>query len=122
MKLYIPVVGDTLVLAKDWQLDMLNEYRNEKFLAMATGKSETELNEERWAMWPKTKSPVFYPITIPKGTKLRVERVYIRAGSSSEFNSLTFSTPLLKVNKRVLRFWAKLDDVHQAEWKERHES
>ncbi len=122
MKLYIPVVGDTLVLQKDWKLDLLNEYRNEKFLAMATGKSDKELNEERWAMWPKTKSPIFYPITIPKGTKLRVERVYIRAGSSSEFNSLTFSTPLLKVNKRVLRFWAKLDDVHQAEWKEQHES
>lgn len=121
MKLYIPVVGDTLVLAKDWQLNVQNEYRNVKFLEMATGKSNRELDAERWAKWPNTKAPVLYPITIPEGTKLRVERVYIRAGSSSEFNSLTFSTPF-KVNKRVLRFWAKLDDVHQAEWKEKHES
>jgi hypothetical protein len=68
--------------------------------------------------------------TMPKGSQLRVDRIYIRKGSS-DFSSITFfwSNALKKLNIKEIetknkvwrtsrkikspRFWAKLDDVNK---------
>lgn len=54
------------------------------------------------------------PFSIPKGTELIINRVYIRKGLR-EFSSITFSvksSPLKELNK-VIRFWTKLNDVSE---------
>ena len=66
-------------------------------------------------------------VTIPKGTTLQVDRIYIRKGAS-DYSSITFyakdlgeivtkrsawsSSPAKKVKKKALRFWAKLSDCN----------
>jgi hypothetical protein len=53
------------------------------------------------------------------GTKLKIERIYIRKGSS-EYSSLTFriidSPDELLRGKKKLRFWAKLEDCNNIEF------
>lgn len=53
-----------------------------------------------------------YIHTLPKGTILEVDRIYIRQGNK-ECSSLTFKIR----RKKVLRFWAKLQDVNNIECK-----
>lgn len=48
--------------------------------------------------------------TLEAGTKLVVDRIFIRRGSK-DYDSVTFW--IKKNNKRVARFWAKLDEVNQ---------
>lgn len=60
---------------------------------------------------------VHTPITLPKGSVLIVDRIYIRNGGS-EYDSITFrlaETPTEKPKgkKSLCRFWAKLRDVNQ---------
>lgn len=46
--------------------------------------------------------------TLPAGTILEIDRIYIRQGNA-EYSSVTFKARGIK----VLRFWAKLDDVNR---------
>lgn len=59
---------------------------------------------------------VRYACTFPRGTRLRVDRIYIRKGASA-YDSLTFWAVDLgeaaKGKKKSVRFWAKLADVNQ---------
>lgn len=56
----------------------------------------------------------FIKITLPTGTQLSVERIYIRKGAEA-FNSVTFRTtkncPDLKYRNK--RFWVKLRDANK---------
>lgn len=55
------------------------------------------------------------PFCVPKGTILVVDRVYIRRGLR-DFSSLTFrtkSSPQKELNKKGIKFWAKLSDVNR---------
>ncbi len=66
-------------------------------------------------------------VTMPKGTVLVVDRIYIRKGSSG-FSSITFRAKNLgeatvrgaysttEKKKKVLRFWAKLPDCNKMEF------
>lgn len=63
-------------------------------------------------------------ITLPKGTELKVDRIYIRKGAS-EFSSITFKTISFgktevkhpwrtgSKSKNSLRFWVKLQDCNR---------
>ena len=67
-------------------------------------------------------------VTIPKGTIIQVDRIYIRKGSS-DYSSVTFyaknlgeiestyssynAKPKKKIKKKALRFWAKLSDCNK---------
>lgn len=64
-----------------------------------------------------------WPILLPNGTVLRVDRIYVRKGSK-DFSSLSFyieESPRIALNPGVktgfkkgrLRFWARLDEVNQ---------
>lgn len=58
-------------------------------------------------------------VTLPKGTVLKIDRIYIRKGSS-DYSSITFyAKDMLKPNtkkKYSPRFWAKLSDCNQIEF------
>jgi len=65
----------------------------------------------------------FIPVTLPKGTELIVDRIYIRKGAS-DYSSITFRTNSLgstevrqrwggkTKNKKSLRFWVKLQECN----------
>jgi len=57
----------------------------------------------------------FYSVTIPAGTLLEVDRIYIRKGAN-DFSSVTFKWVKGEgKNKKTLRFWAKLEDINNIE-------
>lgn len=95
MKLYIPRLGDTLVLKKDWTFSVLNEYRNVSLLAYMDIRSpsgSTYVDEKRDLYrfyrehYPNTHR---WSCTLGRGVKLRVDRIYIRKGAR-EFDSVSF--------------------------------
>lgn len=87
-RLYIPMLGDTIRLASPWSFTIHKERRNVAFI-------------DEYGATPGQKC------TIPKGTELRVERIYIRQGAAG-FSSMT----LRIVGKANSRFWAKLDECN----------
>lgn len=107
MQLYIPNVGERIILAANWTFRLFNEGRCQPF------------ND-----CPSPAEPVDNPnysisqvkrCTLPAGTVLLVDRVYLRQGLDA-FASLSFrigSTSAPWVTKQRKRFWAKLEDVNQ---------
>ena len=56
----------------------------------------------------------FIRVTLPKGTQLKVDRIYVRAGAQS-FASVTFRTTKICPDKRFTskRFWVKLREANE---------
>lgn len=161
INLYIPEIGDKIVLTEDWTFDMYYESRNDIFFESimdhplferdAVTKTaydilrksninpdeiyygETRLNRLVYDLsdanihWKLakgfitvdgslTKFPVdqqFYDrirpkMTIPAGTAIFVDRVYIRKGAA-DFSSITFRVEKFPADKSS-RFWVKLSD------------
>jgi len=106
MKIFIPAVGTKLRLTKDWEFSLFFEHRNFKmvnYLSPGAMKSPWAYGDDE-----------SLAATLKAGTILIVDRVYIRSGPASAYNSLTFRTGDAKdyFGKKGLRFWAKLDDVN----------
>ncbi len=78
----IPSIGDQLILDKDWTFTLWNEYRNETLWALQDGKSKDK----------------HMRVTLPKGTELRVDRIYIRKGIK-DYDSITFLAKGLRKDK-----------------------
>lgn len=76
-KVQIPSVGDVLVLDKPWTFRLFHEYRNETLLALF-GQPDTMADRKGHTV-----------VTLPRGTELRVDRIYIRKGVK-DYDSLTF--------------------------------
>lgn len=80
MKFYIPEISDEIRLLTDWTFNLHNESRNESldtFLKVGFPPRN----------WQTPDVPV--PVTIPAGTVLVIDRVYIRKGQG-DFSSITF--------------------------------
>ena len=67
MKLYVPEIGDRLRLIKDWTFNLYNERRNSSL--------RTHFGLE--TTWSRND---YAEVTIPAGTVLKVDRIYIRKG------------------------------------------
>lgn len=115
--LYLPEIGDELKLTKDWAFDLFDEYRNSGLWKQVTG------NESSRSYRDKMTS---VPVTLPKGTILAVDRIYIRKGAA-DFSSLSFrivSHADWKKeknsfgSKHIFRFWAKLKDCNTIEFEQ----
>ena len=117
MKLYIPEIGDELTLSESWTFSLYSEHRNDS-VGIALGYA---IPGGRFAGWKCNSDKSGYrlfsvtiadKVTFPKGTKLKVDRIYIRKGNS-EYSSLSFRISYHE-NKNLLkkRFWAKLEDVN----------
>lgn len=103
----VPSIGAKLVLANSWTFTLYDEYRNSSLIS-AMGKDSQRSYGSADSLGP---------VTLEAGTKLTVDRIYIRRGISS-FDSLTFriaesADPRFK--KKGIRFWAKLKDVNKIE-------
>ena len=103
MELFIPDIGTILKLEQDWQFTLYPEYRNNLFDKLDL-KIETQVVE------------------IPKGTLVKVDRIYIKKGSS-QFSSITFSIPTVRSKADKLnyphnvqlgggKFWVKLHECN----------
>jgi hypothetical protein len=97
----IPAIGDVVKLTSDWEFRLYEEGRNKTLLSQIRS-----VPTNKWVANGR-----FWQVTIPVGTKLKVERVYIRAGQRNrEYNSVTFRA---EFNGKSVRFWAKLADVNK---------
>lgn len=85
MKLYIPEIGDQFVLTNDWSFDLYYEYRNESLL------KKINIDFE-WGRHQNNQEK--FPVTLAKGTTLKVDRIYIRKGAS-DYSSLPFTLILM---------------------------
>ena len=114
MRFQVPSIGDKIRLTADWQFPCFTEYRNNAFIKRA----RPDVNvPERWSYRDDVQSVI---ITLPAGTVLRVDRIYIRKGKS-EWDSITFvvqSHPTIagKGFAGAGRFWAKLADVNEIQF------
>lgn len=77
----IPALGTEIILAKPWKFTLWDEHRNSSMIKaigdLSGGKSDV------------TGVTSHGEITIPKDTRLRVDRIYIRQGVQ-DYNSVTF--------------------------------
>ena len=117
MKLYIPELGDVLVLSEDWHFTLHGERRNES-LFCHFGIERVEQSNPVWR-YNSREFPTSV-VKLPKGTELKVDRIYIKQ-NQEEFNSITFvaqNLPKVRSGKRtgIVRFWAKLKDVNNIEF------
>lgn len=119
MRLFIPRVGDRIVLTSPWKLDLYYESRNQS-LFEALG-----IPGPRYMSWRETMvdfdnddrrlRSVRAEVTL--GTVLEVDRVYIRANNRNKDKDDSYDSVSFKVVKHPsfpgrVRFWAKLDDVN----------
>lgn len=93
--------------------------REEEFLANAWAEYDKLTPEEQrrkksiWDDYEFKVNEIRSPVTLPVGTELTIDRIYIRKGMN-DFSSLTFNInhlPNLKKKGR-LRFFASLEDVN----------
>lgn len=131
MRLWIPPLDTMLSLDEDWTFTLHAEERNKGLMEVVEGKKirswvhdgEPGLYYQRmgyidydWTLYPLT-------FTVPAGTVLRLERIYVRRGAEMErFDSLTFrvmSSPDERLQaagrqfgKGGKRFWARLDECN----------
>lgn len=130
MRMCIPELGTRLVLSEDWDLVVHDEKRNQTVydtLAETQGVELSFVGTSTWRSWDGQA----LALTLPQGTVLTVDRIYIRKGQS-DFSSVTFvieetTHPFLggrcakptwdgRDFRRVKRrFWARLEDVNRME-------
>lgn len=119
--LFIPACGDRITLTADWEFLLYLEHRNTKF-AEARNLIQP-LTGSRWTrdVWEGESYRSGYrkvPASLPKGTVLEVDRVYLRQHSksatdeSNDFDSITWKV----VGQKHGRFWTKLADANQIQF------
>src|SRR3990167_4414557 len=83
MKMYIPNLGDSIILSREWMFTLHEEYRNFDFCNRVANKME-----DRTRKYVMTNSKLLR-VRLPADTELVIDRIYIRKGSE-DFNSVTF--------------------------------
>jgi hypothetical protein len=108
MKLYIPEIGDAILLTKDWNFPLYSERRNSDFIEAMKGiypNIEKVLEakwEKHWKLLREWRdnpnsdydtypndSTVNFPVQLVSGTVLKIDRIYIRKGAD-DYSSVTF--------------------------------
>lgn len=108
MNLYVPEIGDCLKLTADWTFGLHHDYRNRPLA------EHFNLRIGRYDDPPLS-------VTIPAGTVLKVDRIYIRKGNQ-EFSSITFYSIGIGQGSggfgrpKSARFFAKLSDCNKIEF------
>lgn len=108
--LFIPPLGTEIELAQDWTFALYGESRNHDFFDyLKTAYLSPYSNSPMGCRWEMRSTEV----TLPAGSVLKVDRIYIRKGQN-DFDSVTFY--LTRSNgKKVTkaRFWVKLEDANK---------
>ena len=105
MNIFIPALGTKLKLNQPWSFTLYDETRNRAFWPQVNHGQGPLPGVNRW----QSSTGQTLPVTLPPGTILQVDRIYIRKGNSN-FDSVSFRIP--KGGGLSGRFWAKLDDVN----------
>ena len=124
MRLYVPTLGTELTLTSDWTFDLYDEHRNSDFINAILSISPSSGWDEYWKTRNKIKDSIV--ATIPAGSVLKVDRIYIRKGQG-DYDSISFwltdcpnkAWAPKKAGGTAegrLRFWAKLDDANNIEF------
>lgn len=102
LKIYIPAVGDKVVVTEDKSLNLSVVGDNEVFsVNVLKDNSNIKLFDKH-----------FFPLVLTEGTVLTVEKVFVRAGYSSTNNGITFRSSSNK-NLPNGRFTIPLDEVNK---------
>jgi len=119
MKLYIPACGDRLHLTAPWNFILYLESRNIQF-----AKLRGLVNKEgRWSIYEEGPVLKSGPVTLPAGSVIECDRVYIRSFNKSrvqiekDYDSITWK--LMQTNGKPVRhgrFWVKLPDCYDIEY------
>jgi hypothetical protein len=112
MKLFIPPLGTVLKLTSEWAFNYYDEYRN------------TGLREYLGLPRPSYYEPnKLTRCELPIDALLKIDRIYIKKGSPA-YDSITFlwlkeSIPVINKKKitKSIRFWVKLIDANEIEYK-----
>lgn len=124
MRLYVPQLRDKLLLTAAWTFTVYDESRNYALVKhMGYGYETTKREAWRRDLAKDLRylygtHPLPEQFTLPVGTVLSVDRIYIRNGGSA-FDSITFRAELPRVGKKAplkMRFWARLADCNQIEF------
>jgi hypothetical protein len=139
MKMFIPNLGFEFTLSKSWKFNLFFESRNTLMLKLYDWEQVNHLryknvNTNKIISYFYKDDPsnpnykynpnvvycsdygkMFVLASLPKDTKIKVDRIYIRKGSK-DYDSVTFYAQFPKQKKKY-RFWAKLDDVNKIEFK-----
>ncbi|MCE6958374.1 hypothetical protein LAZ40_04795 [Cereibacter sphaeroides] len=145
MRMFIPEIGTKIVLSAPWTINVQNEYRNAVVFGLLAATREdlvqagrieaTRLREEartdppglgyveqrdrRARLYQRADAAESLEVTLPAGTELSVDRIYIRKGVS-DYSSLTFNltkTTHPDLNRKGRkRFWVKLAEVNRMEF------
>jgi len=105
MKIFIPEIGTEMVLTKKWTFTLYQEYRNVKLWNKVSDK------EFDYHYRDKMES---VDVTVPKGTVLILDRIYVRKGKSG-YSSLSFKIPKGDKTFGSCRFWAIIEDCNKIE-------
>ncbi|MET0375907.1 MAG: hypothetical protein ABW128_16835 [Rhizorhabdus sp.] len=110
MKMFVPAPGDLIRLTRHWKFSLHKEYRNSDLFEV--------FDPQHLFCDP-------LHVTLPAGTVLKVERIYIK-GAYPDYNSVTFRTMASPDGRlanrknggtgKSRRFWAKLPDVNLIEF------
>lgn len=117
----IPDIGTVVRLVEPWTFAVYNEHRNDSLIELF---NVPQKKTNRWEDYGN----ILDFVTLPAGTEMAVDRVYIRQGLEG-FSSITFrvqksdderfyqTVTKKKTTTKVFRkcrFWAKLADVNCA--------
>jgi hypothetical protein len=121
-RLFIPAIGDRITLTKPWDFKLYLEHRNISF-AEAEGHSLPP--NTRWSVYvPGGHQLATVDHTLPPGTVLECDRIYIKTTSKSaatpedSYDSLTWKVVVNGKPVRNRRFWVKLSDCSTLEFDE----
>lgn len=107
----VPPIGTEIILAEDWTFKLYDESRN-RTLIYAMGVTDKYPPRDKWE-YSYYANPPAVEVTLPKGSKLTVSRIYIRCGKKA-YDSITFTLKSHPLDKKIKgRFWAKLGDVNK---------
>jgi hypothetical protein len=116
MNIFIPSIGTVLTLEKPWTFSIYAEKRNNRFIDELRGCGVNIPQEKRsdtW--WYGSGATLLCDVSLPTGTTLTVNRIYIRQGNK-EFDSVSFMVKTIVNGIKIKgRFWVKLSDVNTIE-------
>lgn len=117
-KLFVPACGDRITLGQSWHFNLILEKRNLKF-AESIG-IDLDLFKNTGYSWRGPLDSV--DVTLPSGTVLECDRVYIRAMAKNastvedSYDSLTWKVVVNGKPVAKKRFWVKLSDTYNLEF------
>lgn len=123
MKFFVPACGDRITLTKSWAFDLYLESRNMKF-AVERGLASS-INPQ-WD--PKGFDYMKVRASVPAGTVLECDRIYIRIFSKSaisnaiDYDSITWKVISNGKAAKGSRFWVKLLDTYSIDFKLKDDS